>query len=96
MHAEKRASFSTESDFRPTPCIKNRSEKTNQAIILNLSLYVTLFNAFQGLNAKLESETAALRADVQIKDAELQDLKRQFAELKTLVHGLVQANGGAR
>jgi hypothetical protein len=53
-------------------------------------------NAIQELNAKLEAETAALRVDVQIKDAELQDLKRQFAEWKTLMHGLAQANGGAR
>jgi hypothetical protein len=53
-------------------------------------------NAIQELNARLEAETAALGSAMQVKDAELQDLKRQLAELTTLVHGLAPANGGAR
>jgi hypothetical protein len=53
-------------------------------------------SAIQGLNQKPESVTAALRADARAKDAELQELRRQFIELKELFGAMAGPKGGAR
>ena len=48
-----------------------------------------IFAAIQGLIAKLDERDAALRADVQAKDAEIAALKQEMARLRQAVDALL-------